>query len=644
MVCPPALHLSSLQPPTKAHHPIHRRQVFQDKMSTQLLRGGNKDDLFEGEVKTPGQLPAQTYEFEDVLEHIHEALVEKRVSHNQAYRFKVLETIFSFFETARSQLLEAASQDFNGKAARVELELEYAFTLSQIAAALQSQCKPVVPGGALPDRFFSKLTIAGNAGGTDAHVPVTRPVGAVLVVAQPKRPFDDLFAPLVSAVAAGNVVCAVLTPTMPSLNKVIVDQLTPQLPKSAVFVISPADMPAAQHGVADLREAASGVFGVEVPGSSHVATRISVPGSAYVSASLATAPPSSLPLGLGGNASKVVAERLRDVATEVVEGASMLLGRGVGAPKYLFVHEETYGVFREALLLAIATSSANLAPRDDGSKLEEVLQIEQTIGRKVANCGGSARLQKPFASEKRPGPVALIEVDVEAARAAKLSAVISDRKVVAEIKDLAALVLIGVSSTEHAFGLIEELGLDRGHMSVYSHDSAELCAQAATQELGASPPSSAAGWQGVRRNKWASLAAGAVPKRQFDVLGCHSQHIAGIVGSVCLVERGTICSVEQLDEPAPAGSTKGAGSAPSQDQAAGQAFATHGFGADPARLLPAGALPILGKRTHVHTGRHQLRRFQALALGLDAICERLSPSSASQPHVLAAVLHASVAC
>ncbi|GAK65688.1 uncharacterized protein PAN0_009d3906 [Moesziomyces antarcticus] len=443
-------------------------------MSTQLLRGGNKDDLFEGEIKTPGQLPAQTYEFEDVLEHIQEALVEKRVSHNQAYRFKVLETIFSFFETARSQLLEAASQDFNGKAARVELELEYAFTLSQIAAALQSQCKPAVPGGALPDRFFSKLTIAGNAGGADAHVSVTRPVGAVLVVVQPKRPFDDLFAPLVSAVAAGNVVCAVLTPTMPSLNKVIVEQLTPQLPKSAVFVISPADMPAAQHGVADLREAASDAFGVEVPGSSHVATRISVPGSAYVSASLATAPSSSLPLGLGSNASKAVAERLRDVATEVVEGASMLLGRGVGAPKYLFVHEETYGSFREALLLAIATSSASLAPRDDGSKLEEIVQNEQTIGSKVANCGGSARLQKPFASEKRPGPVALIEVDVDAARAAKLSAVISDRKVVAQIKDLAALVLVGVSSTEHAFGLIEELGLDGGHMVVYSHDSAEV--------------------------------------------------------------------------------------------------------------------------------------------------------------------------
>lgn len=491
-------------------------------MSTQLLRGGNKDDLFEGEVKTPGQLPAQTYEFEDVLEHIHEALVEKRVSHNQAYRFKVLETIFSFFETARSQLLEAASQDFNGKAARVELELEYAFTLSQIAAALQSQCKPVVPGGALPDRFFSKLTIAGNAGGKDAHVTVTRPVGAALVVAQPKRPFDDLFAPLVSAVAAGNVVCAVLTPTMPSLNKVIVEQLTPQLPKSAVFVISPADMPAAQHGVADLREAASGVFGVEVPGSSHVATRISVPGSAYVSASLATAPPSSLPLGLGGNASKVVAERLRDVATEVVEGASMLLGRGVGAPKYLFVHEETYGVFREALLLAIATSSANLAPRDDGSKLEEVLQIEQTIGSKVANCGGSARLQKPFASEKRPGPVALIEVDVEAARAAKLSAVISDRKVVAQIKDLAALVLIGVSSTEHAFGLIEELGLDRGHMSVYSHDSAEV--QHVLREVG---PATLSINHIAPENLFSSYAPKPLPKS--SVLHHHLQQQAGKV-------------------------------------------------------------------------------------------------------------------
>ena len=92
----------------------------------------------------------------------------------------------------------------------------------------------------------------------------------------------------------------------------------------------------------------------------------------------------------------------------------------------------------------------------------------------MAAAGGAARIQKPFASEKRPGAVALIEVDVEAARAAKLSSVISDRKVVAQIKDLATLVLVGVSSTEHAFGLVEELGLNKGHMSIYSHDSAEV--------------------------------------------------------------------------------------------------------------------------------------------------------------------------
>ena len=127
-------------------------------MSTQLLRASNKDDLFETEAAPSGALPPQVFQFEDVIDHIDEALVEKRVSHNQAYRFKVLESIFNFFESKRSQLLEAASQDFYWKAARTELELEYAFTLSQIAAALQSQCKPNTPGGALPDRFFSKLT------------------------------------------------------------------------------------------------------------------------------------------------------------------------------------------------------------------------------------------------------------------------------------------------------------------------------------------------------------------------------------------------------------------------------------------------------------------------------------------------------
>lgn len=46
--------------------------------------------------KTLGQSPAKTYEFQDVLVHIREALVERRVFYNQAYRFKVLETISSF--------------------------------------------------------------------------------------------------------------------------------------------------------------------------------------------------------------------------------------------------------------------------------------------------------------------------------------------------------------------------------------------------------------------------------------------------------------------------------------------------------------------------------------------------------------------
>ena len=442
-------------------------------MSTQLLRASNKDDLFETEAAPSGALPPQVFQFEDVIDHIDEALVEKRVSHNQAYRFKVLESIFNFFESKRSQLLEAASQDFYGKAARTELELEYAFTLSQIAAALQSQCKPNTPGGALPDRFFSKLTTETKRG-EPGQVNVARPVGAVLVVAQPKRPFDDLFSPLVSAVAAGNVVCAVLTPTMPVLNKVILEQLTAHMPKSAVFFVNPLDMPEAQHGIADLRTSPTETFGIQIPGSSHVAARITVPGSAYISASLAEAPSSSLPFGLGGSSAKALATKLRDIATEVVEGASMLLGRGVGAPKYLFVHEEAYAGFRDALLLAIATSSANMAPRDDGSKLQELVLNEQSAGSKVGVAGGAARLQKPFASEKRPGPVALIEVDVEAARATKLSAVISDRKVVAQIKDLDTLVLVGVSSTEHAFGLVEELGLHNGHMVVYSHDSAEV--------------------------------------------------------------------------------------------------------------------------------------------------------------------------
>lgn len=107
----------------------------------------------------------------------------------------------------------------------------------------------------------------------------------------------------------------VLALTVPSLDKVDLEQLTPQLPKSALFVFGPADMPSAQYGVADLRKFASGVSRVEVPSSSHVATWISLPGSAYLSASLATATSNSLPFGLQGNESKAAAETLRVLAT-----------------------------------------------------------------------------------------------------------------------------------------------------------------------------------------------------------------------------------------------------------------------------------------------------------------------------------------
>lgn len=420
-------------------------------MSTQLLRSSNKDDeVFEVKSKSNvGTLPPQVFYFDTIIDHLQEALVEKRVSHNKAYRFKILETIFDFFETKREQLLEAASSDFNGKAALFELQLDYSLTLAQIAAALQTQCTSDAPS----DKRFDRVIKTSTAHGGEAQVSTARPVGAVLIVAQPKRPFDDLFAPLSSAVAAGNAVCVVLSPTMPNINKVILQELTPQLPKSALFFINPIDMADAKSGVADLLASSSDIFGVQLPGSSHVAAKIDTPGAAYISTSMIT------------SASKTSVATLKEVATEVVEGAGMCLGRGVGAPKYLFVHEEVYATFRDALLLAIATSSAHLCPRDDGNQLQKLLSNEQS---------SAAQVRKPFPSEQSPGPVALIEVSVEAARATQKSAIISDQKAVALIKDLAALVLVGVSSTEHALSIIEELGSQKGHLFVYSNDSAEV--------------------------------------------------------------------------------------------------------------------------------------------------------------------------
>ncbi|KAI3486555.1 hypothetical protein L1887_49843 [Cichorium endivia] len=44
------------------------------------------------------------------------------------------------------------------------------------------------------------------------------------------------------------------------------------------------------------------------------------------------------------------------------------------------------------------------------------------------------------------------------------------------------------------------------------------------------------------------MATGIVPESYFDVSGCHSQHVPGIVRSFRLVDRSTICSVEHLDD------------------------------------------------------------------------------------------------
>ncbi len=46
-------------------------------------------------------------------------------------------------KTHREQLVEAAAQDFNGKASPFELHLDYSLTLSQIAAACRRRASPI---------------------------------------------------------------------------------------------------------------------------------------------------------------------------------------------------------------------------------------------------------------------------------------------------------------------------------------------------------------------------------------------------------------------------------------------------------------------------------------------------------------------
>ncbi|PWY97387.1 hypothetical protein BCV70DRAFT_202900 [Testicularia cyperi] len=411
-------------------------------MSTQLLKGST--DAAKAARLEEAELVSRLVSATEALEQVEDAVLDGRVSLNEAYRFKVLECIFDFLDGNKAELIDAASRDFAGKAPRSEIELEFSLTLAQVASVLEVSSKPGVSGGPLPVRFDPKTKQNGQT-------TVASPLGSVLVAAQHKRPFDDLFAPLASAVAAGNVVCAVLSPTLPAVNEVVAKKLTTKLPLSAVIVVSPASMPEYEEALSLLQ---AGEFGAQVPGTNHVARLIETPASAYVSASI-VASPSKWFGGVNDN-------KIQAAATQLVDAASHLVGRSVGCPKLVFAHEEVFEQLQAAVTVAVAQSAPGLAPRDDGTVLREVLSRVD-----------GARLIKPLPSEKAPGSIGVVSVDVEAARTGA-SAFLARRELLSVIKNLPVLVLVGVTSNEHAFSIIEDLGLEQGHMAVYSDDDAEV--------------------------------------------------------------------------------------------------------------------------------------------------------------------------
>lgn len=215
------------------------------------------------------------------------------------------------------------------------------------------------------------------------------------------------------------------------------------------------------------------------------------------------------------------------------------------------------------------------------------------------------------------------------------------------------MVLVGVSSTEHALCLIEGLELQKGHVAVYSNDSAEvqhvlrelepatlsvnhvalekslleLRSASARQQLCATPPPqpqpprARPSQQRIQRS---AMAPGAVPDQQHGLPRRGPQHLTGSHGHCCFIVVVTsIRPFERFHPPTTARREKGPRQPPGQDQTPCQPFATGSGSARSACVFPARPLALLGKRSLLHPCRSQLWRLQALTLGLDELRRRI---------------------
>ncbi|SPO34930.1 uncharacterized protein PSFLO_00401 [Pseudozyma flocculosa] len=373
---------------------------------------------------------------EGVYRDVRDAVVDGRLAQNAAFRFKTLESLFAFLNGSKEDLLDAAFADYDGSVSRTTLELEYTLALKHVADATQRACKPTVRSGPLPAHF----TAEEKKGGV---LHVQKPVGAVLILAREDKPLYDLFAPASSALLAGNVVCCALSPRLPALNAVLVGKMAAELPQNTLVFFAPGSE---KEHAASSEALASFNFDIRIPGSQSVAQALASPGYAYLSDSFAR------------NSSTDV---WKNVGEELMRSAVLAAGRNVASPRFLLVKEDVLEAVQSALLSAAGNVEAIQGSEKDIQQLDFLLY--------AASKAGELAIVRPVQANAAPGIVTLPAPKANA----RFASLLSDPGFLETVTRVPILVLIAVSSTEHAFFVVENLKLN-GTCAIYSHDEAEI--------------------------------------------------------------------------------------------------------------------------------------------------------------------------
>jgi aldehyde dehydrogenase (NAD+) len=309
-----------------------------------------------------------------------------KVAHTTAReRSDRLRALRSAIERRRRELLDAVFGDFAKPAAEMEIT-ELWPTLIEIGHTLEH-----LPEWMRPQRVGAPLLLLGTRGEVRYE-----PKGHALVLSPWNYPFFLTLAPLVAAVAAGNVVMVRPSEKVPRVARFI---------RALVEEVFPEDEVAVLQGGRDVADAL-----LEQPFDHVFFTGSTAVGKKVMAAAARNL--ASVTLELGGKSPAVVDEtaRVADAAARIAWGKFVNAGQTCVAPDYVFVHERVEADFLAALTARVAaqygaTEEARRASPDfarivdHASSVRLARTLEETVsqGARVA-IGGVADADHRYVS------------------------------------------------------------------------------------------------------------------------------------------------------------------------------------------------------------------------------------------------------